>query len=291
MKKLLLLPLLVFGLVAATPAVAGDVTASITPSGFPSVIRIQNGDSVTWKNNDTVNRQIVGDDGTWKSPVLAPGASWSHIFVQGGTYPYHGAFKTDQKGTVEVSSTRATLMRTNFQKVPITATVQIKGQISKLGATGEMVTIQAMPRGSSTWSDVAQVATKNQYFVATVKPRRTTAYRAVWQNVPSGSHLVYVTPLVGIKQVGRTRIQVGVRADVKLVGRRVLLQRFNKRTHAWHSFTSLRLTHFKASMHLYTSLGAKRLTLPHGTIIRAFITRAQAGPYMYGPAFSLGRRL
>ena len=109
--------------------------------------------------------------------------------------------------------------------------------------------------------------------------------------MPRNAHRVNVTPLVGIKQVGRSRIQVGVRAVVKLVGRHVLLQRLNKGTHRWHSFGSLELTHVKASASLYTSLGATRLRLPHGAIIRAFITRSQAGPYMYGPAFSRGRRL
>jgi plastocyanin len=291
MKRVVLLTLLAFGLTAAAPAVAGDVAVVVGPNGFPPQVSIQNGDSVTWKNGDSVNRQIVADDGTWKSPVLTPGQSWSHVFVRGGTFSYHGAFKPAQHGTVQVAAVRATLMRTNFQTVPITGTVRIKGQISELGATGEHVTIQAQPRGSSTWSNVAEVATKNQFFVATVKPRRNTLYRAVWNNVPSNAHRVNVTPLVGIKQVGRSRIQVGVRADAKLVGHRVLLQRFNKRTHAWHSFTSLKLTHVKATMSLYNSLGAMRLTLPHGTIVRAYVTRAQAGPYMYGPAFSRGRRL
>jgi hypothetical protein len=71
----------------------------------------------------------------------------------------------------------------------------------------------------------------------------------------------------------------------------VLLQRFNKRTHKWRSFAHLRLTHFKASKTEYDSIGSIRLTLPHGTIIRAFISRAQAGPLMWGPAWSLGRRV
>lgn len=291
MKKLIVLPLLALGLVAASPTAAADTTVSIKSTGFPALVSVQNGDVVTWRNDDTINRQVVADDGSWKSPVLTPGQTWSHVFVQGGTFAYHGAFKPDQKGTVQVADTRATLMRTNFQTVPITATVRIKGQISQLGATGQPVTIQAMPRGSSTWSDVAQVATKNQFFVVNVKPRRTTLYRAVWHNVPSNEHLVKVTPLVGIKQVGRSRIQVGVRADVTLVRHTVLLQRFNKRTHRWSSFTSLKLTRVKASATLYTSTGVKYLTLPHGTIIRAYITRGQAGPFMYGPAFSRGRRL
>jgi plastocyanin len=291
MRKLLLLPLLVLGLAAAAPAIADDVTASISAGGFPATLSIQNGDSVTWKNNDTVNRQVVADDGTWKSPVLAPGASWSHTFLRGGTFGYHGAFKAGQTGAVKVAFVRATLVQTNFQTITITRTIQIKGQVSKLGSTGEMVTIQARPRGSSSWSDVAQVSTKNQFFVATVKPRRTTAYRAVWENVPSRPHMVFVKPLVRIKQVGRSRIEVSVRADVKLLRHWVRIQMFNKRTHKWHSFTALRLNRLRATRNLYESRGVTHLTLPHGTIIRALITRRQAWPHMYGPAWSRGRRL
>jgi plastocyanin len=291
MKNLLLIPLLVLGLAAAAPAIADDVAASISAGGFPATLSIQNGDTVTWKNNDTVNRQVVADDGTWKSPVLAPGASWSHAFVRGGTFGYHGAFKATQKGTVKVAFVRATLMHTNVQTVTITRAIRIQGQVSEIGSTGQMVTIQARPRGSSSWSDVAELSTKNQFFVGTLKPRRTTAYRAVWQNVPSNAHTVFVKPLVRIKQIGRSRIQVGVRADVKLLRHRVLLQRFNKRTHKWHSFTSVKLTRLRATMRLYESLGTIRLHLPHGAIIRALITRGQAGPSMYGPAWSRGRRL
>lgn len=291
MKRLVLLTLLAFGLVAAAPAVADDVTVSIAPTGFPAQVSIQNGDTVTWKNNDTVNRQLVADDGSWRSPVIEPGQSWAHVFVEGGTYAYHGAFKPTQHGSVQVAATRATLMRTNIQTVTITRTIQIKGQVSKLGATGEHVTIQARPRGTSGWSDVAEVATKNQFFVATLKPRRTTVYRAVWDNVPSNEHTVFVKPLVRIKQLGRSRIEVGVHADVRLGGHRVSLQRFNKRTHRWRSFGSVRLTHVRANSTEYDSIGSVRLRLAHGAIIRALITHAQAGPFMYGPAWSTARRL
>jgi hypothetical protein len=54
---------------------AFGLTVTIGPSGFPPQVSIQDGDSVTRKNDDTVNRQVVADDGTWKSPVLAPGQS------------------------------------------------------------------------------------------------------------------------------------------------------------------------------------------------------------------------
>ena len=185
MKKLFLLPLLVLGLVAAAPAVADDYAASIAPTGFPPLISINNGDTVTWTNHDAANRQLVSDDGTWKSPVLKPGDSWSHIFVKGGTFKYHGAFKNDQHGTVEVATTRVVLMRQSAKTVQIFRTVKLQGSVSNKGSTGEEVSIEAMPAGITTFHEVARTTTQNGVWKVQVKPRRITVYRAVWQNVPS----------------------------------------------------------------------------------------------------------
>jgi hypothetical protein len=124
-----------------------------------------------------------------------------------------------------------------------------------------------------------------------VKPRRNTVYRAVWENVPSGEHLVNVKPLVRLKQVGRTLFTIAVKADTTLLHRRVVLQHFNKRTHRWRSFTAVRLTRFTASPRLYTSTGHFRARFRHGTIIRALITKRQALPLMYGPAWSRALRV
>jgi plastocyanin len=281
----------VLGLAAAAPAGADDYTASIAPSGFPPLISINNGDSVTWKNNDTVNRQIVSDNGTWKSPVLAPGKSWSHIFVEGGTYGYHGAFKSDQKGTVEVATTRVVLIRQSAQTVQIFRTVLLQGSVSAKGSTGEEVSIQAMPAGSTDFHEIARTTTENGIWQVQVKPRRITTYRAVWQNVPSAEHVVNVTPFVRLKQVGRHLLYVHVRADTSLVRHYTLLQRFNKRSHRWHTFRVVKLTRRTAKTGSYDSIGTTRLNFPHGVIVRALITKGQAGPRMYGPAWSRGLRL
>jgi plastocyanin len=291
MKRLFLLPLLVLGLAAAAPAVADDYAASIAPSGFPALISINNGDSVTWKNNDTVNRQLVADNGTWKSPVLKPGDSWSRIFVEGGAYRYHGAVKSDQHGTVEVASTRVVLIRQSAQTVQIFRTVRLQGSVSAKGSTGEEVPIEAMPAGSTDFHQIARTTTQNGVWHVTVKPRRITTYRAVWQNVPSGEHVVNVKPFVRLKQVGRHLLYVHVRADMSLVHHSVLLQRFNKRTHRWHSFRAVKLTRRTANLGSYDSFGITRVAFPHGVIVRALITKSQAGPYMYGPAWSRGLRL
>jgi plastocyanin len=291
MKKLLLLPVLVLGLAAAAPAGADDYQATISPSGFPPLISIQNGDRVVWKNSDTVNRQLVADDGSWKSPVIAPGNTWSHVFLNGGTLSYHGVFKPGQHGTVTVSSTRVVLMRQSAKTVQIFRTVRLQGSISKPGANGEIVSIEARPFGDSIFHEVARTTTQNGVWHVQVKPRRITVYRAVWQNVPSGEHIVNVKPFVRLKQVGRRLFSVRVSADTTLVRRWVVIQRFNKRLHTWRSFKALRLTRFRAKTGSYTSIGNFRATFPHGMIIRAIITKHQTLPLMYGPAWSRALRV
>jgi|1186.fasta_scaffold47922_2 plastocyanin len=291
MRKLLLLPLLVLGLAAAAPASGGEYTASIAPTGFPPLISIENGDTVTWKNNDAVDRQIVADDNSFKSPVLKPGESWSHTFVKGGTYTYHGAFKTNQRGAVEVASVRAVQMQQSAKTVQIFRAVRLQGSISKAGADGEVVSIEARPFGTSEFRQVARTTTLNGVWRVQVKPRRITAYRAVWQNVPSAEHVVNVKPFVRLKQVGRRLFSVQVSADTTLVHRFVVIQRFNKRTHTWRSFRAMRLTRFTAKTGSYTSIANFRATFPHGMIIRALITKRQTLPLMYGPAWSRALRV
>ena len=71
----------------------------------------------------------------------------------------------------------------------------------------------------------------------------------------------------------------------------VSIQRFNKRTHSWHSFMAVRLTHFKAGTLESQSNRPFRIHLRHGSIVRALITQRQAGPIMFGPAWSKALRV
>ena len=291
MRKLLLLPLLVLGLAAAAPAGANTVTVPITATGFPAVVSVQNGDTVTWKNNDTVNRQVVADDKSWQSPVLKPGDTWSHVFVAGGTFSYHGAFKPTQKGTIQVAATRSVQITTKHRVVPMFRAVKLDGSVSNSASNGEEVVIQAKAARGLAFHNVARTTTNAGEWKVMVRPHRNTVYRAVWQNVPSAAQTVYVKPLVRIKQVGRNLFAVGVHADTTLARHWVRIQRWNKRTHVWHSFMAVRLTRVKASLLDSQSIRPFHVHLAHGSIIRALITRRQAAPIMYGPAWSKALRV
>jgi plastocyanin len=294
MRRLLLLPLLVFALAAASPATAASSHAvSITKSGFvPATVTIPNGDSVTWKNNDTASHQIVSDNGSFSTTrVLGPGESATRIFPQAGTFTYHDASNTALKGTVIVQEIRSvSLQPVGAQKVTFTRAITLKGQVSKRNSNGEQVLVQARPYGETDFETVARTTTAQSVWDVLVRPRRNTDYRAVWQNVPSDATKVLVMPLLTLRIASGHRVSVRAGADVSLRGHRVLMQRLNRRHHTWRTIRSVRLTRLHATSTSYVASALVRLRVARGTIVRVYMTRRQAGPAMFGPAWSRALR-
>ena len=105
MKKIVLL-IAVLALGGATTAAMArdnaDTTVSITAAGFrPDHVIVKPGDTVTWRNTDTAKHQVVSDTGDFRSPVLAPNASWSHRFADEASYSYHDGMKPGPSGIVD----------------------------------------------------------------------------------------------------------------------------------------------------------------------------------------------
>jgi plastocyanin len=81
---------------ATNEARRGSVTANahggvtIANGGFrPAAVAIAQDEAVTWTNRDTRDRQVVADNGSFSSPVLKPGQSYSHTFDTPGSVAYH----------------------------------------------------------------------------------------------------------------------------------------------------------------------------------------------------------
>src|SRR5215212_1866808 len=89
----------------AVPAQAAVTkTVTIKKDGFaPTKVTIATGDSITWKNTDTVDRQVVATGGQFASPVLKPTGSWTRRFDTAGTFKYRDTFKPAQTGTIVVT--------------------------------------------------------------------------------------------------------------------------------------------------------------------------------------------
>ena len=208
--------------------------------------------------------------------------------MNAGTYSYHDGTKPADKGTVDVTATRAVLMRQPVRVTTFPHAITLKGSISPAGQGGR-VFIQARPVDSDTFENVATTAAVNGIWQATVKPGENTVYRAVWKNVPSSQRGVFVKPLLRMKQVGRRLFSLGVSASASLRYHRALIQRHTR--HGWKTITSVRLTRLHATATQVTVSRQFKLRVAHGTIIRALMTRAQAGPSQYGPAWSRALRV
>src|SRR4029453_18195623 len=102
MKKLFIPLLAVAALaVGATPAMP-DSTATATvqikrASFVPTTAKIKSGDTFKWVNTDTQNHQVVSNNGSFVSPILGPGKTYSHRFTAAGTYRYHDGLNPSVK--------------------------------------------------------------------------------------------------------------------------------------------------------------------------------------------------
>ena len=287
MRKLFLLSVIAAVLSTGGAALAKDASVAITATGFsPPAVTIQNGDRVVWTNNDKTSHQIVADDGSFRSPVIAAGTKWAHVFPTAGTFPYHDAAQATKRGSVVVTQGRGVSIETNARVVTFNRFVTLSGSVSN-GKAGEQVVIRQKPYGSDIFLRVTTVSTTaNGLWQVRVQPRRNTQYEAVWKNVHSPTQQIYVKPLLRLKRTGAHRFVLGVHAQTAYRFHYVIIQRFVRRTHHWRAVRTARLTIFRTAANESFSIANFRLRVRHGLTLRAWLPRSQALPAYYGPAVS-----
>src|SRR5215216_7564514 len=95
MRKALLTATAVCALAGAGFAVASlsaTKTVNIRSTGFaPKTVTIAGGDTVQWKNVDTVNHQVVANNGAFAAGQITPNHSYSKRIDTPGIYNYHDA--------------------------------------------------------------------------------------------------------------------------------------------------------------------------------------------------------
>src|SRR3954453_23845320 len=182
MRRALILAVTTLALVLAAPASSATVTVSIKRTGFvPKSITINQDDSVTWTNNDTIDHQVVANGGQFASAVLKPGKSYTHAFHGGGTFHYHDALHPGLKGTVVVRGAPPQVsLAASAPVVKFGATVTLTGTVSNKKA-GETITLVQLPFGQTTKQVVATLQTAaGGAFAFTVTPQVSTTYQAQW---------------------------------------------------------------------------------------------------------------
>lgn len=293
MRKLLFLGVLVLTLAASSVGSASTpntVVVSITKTGFsPASVTIQNGDVVVWKNTDKTSHQVVADNGSFKSDVLAPGAQFSYAFSSSGTFAYHGGVNPALHGSVAVNLSRWILLNQNRRNVYYVTAVKLTGMTSSTDS-GDQVIIESRPAGTKEFTEIARTSTFSGHWSLQVRPRRTTEYRAVWNNIYSEVHTVGVRPSLRLKQTGRATLWAYAHADGVRI-RHALLQRW-RRHKGWRTIRVLTLNRLRNKQtQNWMSFGKYPFRFRHGMILRLRVTKAQAGPVMFGPAISKPLRL
>jgi plastocyanin len=269
MKRLFLLPLAGLAAVLVVAAAgAATQTVQITKNGFtPQSLTLSVGDTVTWHNADTADHQVVGNDGSFASPVLQPDQTYSHTFSSAGTFRYHDAFARTHVGTITVNGPPASLTLSSASRTVVYGgDTTLSGTVSSQAAN-EPVTLTAQATGKGTQSIDSTQTSSNGSFSFSVSPTIGTTYQAHWRSADSSPVSVQVAPRVGFGLTGRLYI-ARVTSDLSYAGHYVWLQR-----HFGFGWRSIKRVYLGAN-----SRAVFTVRTPRGhTMLRLFMPAGQAG--------------
>lgn len=87
----------------APAAVAGDPVGIDNFAFAPATLTIHAGGTVTWTNRDEEPHTVVAADGSFHSPGMGTGATYSHTFPSVGSFDYVCSIHPMMHGTVVVT--------------------------------------------------------------------------------------------------------------------------------------------------------------------------------------------
>jgi plastocyanin len=213
----------------AATAGAATISVQIKSTGFsPSTITIDHGDAVFWKNVDKVDHQVVADDGSFASPILHAGQSYTVTLNRAGTFRYHDSFHASHAGKVTVKGPPPSVtLALSAPIVDYGTEVTLTGAIST-GQANQSVEIDAQPYGQASPVQLVVVKTgTNGTFSWTVTPSLYTTYVARWNNIGSGTVLVQVAPKLRLLVGGNGYMKAVLTAPISMAGKHVYLQRLS----------------------------------------------------------------
>jgi plastocyanin len=277
MRRVIIPVVSALALVLAAPASSATVTVSIKRAGFtPKAVNINQDDSVTWTNNDTINHQVVANNGNYASPILGPGKSWTHAFHDGGTYRYHDSLHPGLTGSVVVKGAPPQIsLAASAPVVKYGGTVTLTGAVSNKKA-GVTVTLVQLPFGQTTKQVIATLqTTTGGAFSYTVSPQVNTTYQAQWPGKSESSVTVQVQPAIKLPFVSKSGyFHFYVNAGTSFAGKTVYLQRYTL-ARTWVNIRALTLG--EKSGRLISVKAVKRI-VPRGRwSIRVFMPATEMG--------------
>lgn len=283
------------GIAAAVCALAGAgfavaslsalKTVNIRSTGFiPKTVTVAGGDTVQWKNLDTVNHQPVANNASFACATIAPNRTCAKRLDTPGTIQYHDALKPTLKGTVKVTGAPPSV--SIGASVPIAifgSDIHLGGAITP-AAVGDTVTVYGQPYGQLSFVKLSDVqTTTNGVWDFVTSPELLTSYKAEWKGKTSAVIMVAVSPRLTLARSGNwfvTRAQ----AAKSFSGRWVYVQRLNR----FGEWVSLK----KVTLNRQSGQRFKVLNLPRGiNRLRVLMTTNQAGTgYFMGTSATLAFR-
>jgi plastocyanin len=218
---------------ASQPASTVTKTVSITATAFtPTSRTIATTDSIRWTNNDTKNHQVVANNGSFVSPTIAPGKTYTHVFNTAGTFNYHDALHPSLTGKIIVKGPPpAVTIGAATPIIDYGQSTHISGVVSSKQA-GETVTVWAQPYGQVSAVQIATLLTgTGGVWDVMVKPTLLTNYQAHWKSTVSAQVGVQLRPTIVFGAAKRWG-SVKIKADRSLTGKKAYLQKFT-RFHEW----------------------------------------------------------
>lgn len=248
MRKLLVLLLSAVSLVAAGAAAEAAATAAktitITATGYkPTAVSITVGDSVAYKNSDSVAhtvdfKQTTGMHCSAALPLaIAAGQSASCTFSSAGKFNFSDPAKKGNKfrGTVTVNPSpiagnltltpksvvfgRKTTLAGTLASAQSGQSVQVYETVCGVSSTPKLVTTVTSTTGGK-FSYVAQPLARSDY---TVKVKNSTSRAA----------RVGVQPRLVLGKVARHQFTVRISAAVSFAGKQVVFQRYRRTLKRW----------------------------------------------------------
>ena len=228
MRRLIALLPAALVLATAGPALAATHTVQIRAGGFaPTRVNANAGDVIRWTNVDTVNHQVVSDQGLFASPILRPRQTYTRTFVSGGTFRYHDGLEPAERGTIAVKGPPPSVtIGASSAIVTFGNGLMLSGTVSTL-LPNETVQIYTVPFGQTSWALAATVLTgAGGVWSYATKPDLLTLYKVRWGNRESAVATVGVMPSLSLRRIGNWFVVKAVAAR-RFSHRAVQIQRFN----------------------------------------------------------------
>jgi plastocyanin len=257
-------------------------TVWITRTGFaPASLSIKAGQSVRWVNRTGANHQVVADDSSFSSPVLAQGNAFAHAFTNAGAHRYHDGLQPSLNGTVVVTATapESITLAANRGVVTYGGSVVLTGKLAN-GTAGEKVTLSANPQAGDDATSTQTIAiAADGTFRVSVRPLVQTAYTVAAANSTSSAVVINVRPRVRLGAIGHRRALVRVAAERGFLHRYAFVQRWSTRRHVWQSVRRVRFTRTTIATSSTVVTSARfRHGFRHGTRLRVLVPRSQVMP-------------